>query len=271
MTRLGIASMVLVAMVGLPALFGLACASSPGQSDTMTNPTGAGTGGGVQVNLDGGGPVEVHPDGAAACPQGACNYQTGTGCSGTMPDCLPVVTGTMVTPTCVTPGAGAAGAACMHVGDCATGYICTGEGVCRKMCCGGDWTGCDNQATERCLEAVTIQTSAGKFPTGASACFPANNCDSLNPSTCTVAGTTCLIVDGTGATACVPVMGTGQAGQPCPCAGGFTCVDAPAGKTCVRLCKAVLGGGNPYCAANEGICTHYNRDPPGVGECQIPQ
>ena len=41
------------------------------------------------------------------------------------------------------------------------------------------------------------------------------------------------------------------------------------GQTCVRLCKAVTGGGAPR-SSNEGICTHYTRDPPGVGECQPP-
>jgi hypothetical protein len=30
------------------------------------------------------------------------------------------------------------------------------------------------------------------------------------------------------------------------------------------------GGPQPYCQAGEGICTHYTRDPAGVGECQPP-
>ncbi len=116
---------------------------------------------------------------------------------------------------------------------------------------------------------------AGSIPTGAMLCYPVDTCDALTPSSCTAPGTACLIADPTGATACLPA-GAGQAGEHCPCAGGFACIDEPSmngsggGQTCVRLCKAVTGGGVPYCPSNEGICTHYTRDPPGVGECQPP-
>jgi hypothetical protein len=32
----------------------------------------------------------------------------------------------------------------------------------------------------------------------------------------------------------------------------------------------VEGGGEPACKEGEGICVHFNRDPPGVGECTTP-
>ena len=106
----------------------------------------------------------------------------------------------------------------------------------------------------------------GTIQTGAMLCAPINTCDALTPASCGKPGTACEIVDPTGATACV-TEGAGGAGEPCPCKGGFTCIAGGSGSTCRRLCKAVEGGGEPYCQAGEGVCVHFNRDPPGVGEC----
>jgi hypothetical protein len=93
-----------------------------------------------------------------------------------------------------------------------------------------------------------------------------NDCDPLAPASCTRPGTTCQIVDPSGAAACFP-EGTGAAGEPCPCKGGYLCADQGGDKVCLKLCKAVEGGGEPYCEANQA-CVHYNdKHPPGVGEC----
>jgi hypothetical protein len=220
------------------------------------------------VDLDGGGPPAVPPNGVALCPAG-CNYQSGSGCSGAMSSCLPtLVASGAAKPMCNAAGAVANDGACKGATDCVAGHICV-AGTCRKLCCGGDWTGCDNPS-EHCLAKLRYETDAGVIDTGAMICLPANTCDALSPATCTQPGTSCQIVDPTGATGCIP-EGTGTAGKPCLCKGGFTCVTPP-GKSpvCVRLCKAVPGGGSPYCQPNEGICTHYTRDPAGVGECQPP-
>jgi hypothetical protein len=257
MTRFG--------LMGLALLYGSACASSNGQSDASNQVLF--DAGPVAVNLDGGGPPAAPPDGKALCPAGTCNYQAGTGCTGTKTSCLPSVSGNSATPTCFTPGNVPGGAACATASDCVAGHICAG-GACRKLCCGGDWTGCDS-ASDHCLETLEYGVDGGVLNTGAMLCYPVNNCDALQPSTCTPPSA-CLLADATGATACLP-GGTGTAGQPCPCKGGFTCIEPPGkGPVCVRLCKAVLGGGDPYCQPGEGICTHFTRDPPGVGECQPP-
>jgi hypothetical protein len=256
-------------MVALPALFSVACGgSAESMTSTITYPPADAGPDAVPVVLDGGGPVAVPPNGAAACPAGACNYQTGASCTGATSSCLPVISGAETVPQCTAPGTVAAGGACVAITDCVAGHACVGD-VCRKLCCGGDWTGCDS-ASDHCIETLSLVTDAGVFATGANVCLPIDTCNALDPSVCTPAGTSCVIVDGTGATACV-VAGTGQAGAPCPCAGGFTCLVGPSGPTCIRLCAAVVGGGSPYCAANESICTHYNRDPPGVGECALQQ
>jgi hypothetical protein len=248
----------------------LAVCAGCGSSGQIT-PFGDAGPDGALVYLDGGGggPATVPPNGVAACPAGICNYQAGTGCTGTMTSCLPSVTGTQAKPACFTPGMIPSGGACTQSGDCVAGHICA-SGTCRKLCCGGDWTGCDSPS-EHCLQTLAYGVDAGVVNTGAMLCYTIDNCNVLEPSSCTTPGTACLLADPTGAAACLP-PGSGTAGEACPCAGGYTCVTPPnaKGPVCIRLCKAVAGGGAPYCQNNEGACTHFTRDPPGVGECQPP-
>lgn len=224
--------------------------------------------GGVVVVLDGGGAIATPPDGEAACPSGICNYQSGTGCPASTPACIPALSGATVAPACApTTGTGKTGAACAAQDQCAAGWFCA-EGKCRKLCCGGDWTGCDSP-TEHCIKALDYGDGmGGVVSTGAMLCYPIDTCDALEPKSCTQAGTECLIVDGTGATACLP-PGKGTTGDACPCQGGFACVSETEGAAprCHRLCGAVEGGAPPYCQDGEGICVHHNRDPQGVGEC----
>jgi hypothetical protein len=258
-------------LAGFALLLGAGCGSGESTSGTLTLPPADAGPGAVPVYLDGGGAPAVPPDGAAACPAGACNYQTGVGCSGTTTACIPELAGGAVVPACSPPGSAAAGAACAQATDCIAGYVCSSDGTCHKLCCGGDWTGCES-ADEHCIVDLSYANGmGGTITTGAMLCYPVDTCDALAPTSCPQPGTTCQLADATGATACL-ANGTGQSGEPCPCEGGFACVHPPmsSGPICVRLCKAVPGGGVPYCQANEGICTHYTRDPAGVGECQPP-
>jgi hypothetical protein len=222
---------------------------------------------GYVVILDGGGDAAVPPDGQAACPAGVCNYQTGEGCQPPTPACVPALgNGGVVTPACEAADAGVTGGSCSHATDCAPGYLCSSDSTCHKLCCGGDWTGCDSPS-QHCIETLLYQgTDGGSVNTGAMLCYPINTCDALEPTSCTAPGTACVIADRTGATACL-AEGAGTTGQPCPCKGGFVCLTDSKGTACHRLCGAVAGGAPPYCQTGEGICVHYNRDPPGVGEC----
>src|SRR5689334_18484213 len=251
-------------LLALLICFGGGCG---GAATPETNPTGdhdAGPDGCVGVNLDGGGAPATPPDGPSKCPQGICNYQTGAGCSGAMPACVPSVNGGTVVPACTTAGAGVSGSACKQTTECAAGYFCA-AGACHKLCCGGDWTGCPS-ANEHCITTLSFSDGmGGVIPTGAMLCYPVNTCDPLMPASCPDPGTACLLVDPTGATACFK-PGTGGSGDPCPCMGGFTCVVGGSGPTCRRLCKTVPCG-EPGCQAGEGVCVHFTRDPPGVGEC----
>lgn len=163
-------------------LAGAGCVSAGGTSDTQNLlPADAGPDA-VVVFLDGGGAPAVPPDGAALCPTGACNYQTGAGCSGTTTACIPEVSGATAVPACSPPGTVDAGAACTQVTDCTAGHLCAG-GTCRKLCCGGDWTGCDSPA-EHCLEALSYAGAGSAISTGAMLCYPVGTCDALAPSTC---------------------------------------------------------------------------------------
>jgi hypothetical protein len=225
-------------------------------------------GGGQQPTdpiLDGGGTIPPPPNGASLCPPGICNYQTGTGCApdGGPVSCVPLPAATSVAPACERAGQTPFGGACTQWTECASGAICA-EKVCRKLCCGRDWTGCATP-TEHCIRPLHIELANNNVVnTGAFLCYPVNTCDALQPSSCASieVNTTCQIADPTGATACLP-DGTGGVASPCPCKGGFTCVEGG----CRRLCKAVAGGGEPSCPAEEGRCVHFNRDPAGVGEC----
>lgn len=233
----------------------LGCGSSSTETDFESQVDGG-------PILDGGGVIAVPPDGEELCPPGVCNYQTNAGCPGATPSCVPsLASPDSVAPSCQAAGAGMSGALCAAWSDCAPGFICA-EGACRKLCCGGDWSACPS-ADEHCIRTLQLKGGSGQIlGTGAMLCYPVNTCDALAPSACAEPGTTCQIVDATGATACFQ-EGSGESGQACPCKGGFLCV---AGE-CRRLCKAVEGGGEPSCKEGEGICVHFNRDPPGVGEC----
>lgn len=96
-------------------------------------------------------------------------------------------------------------------------------------------------------------------------CFPVGTCDVLAPGDCASEQRTCRIVDPTGAVACAPYSDL-PVDAPCSearqCGAGLHCVDG----ACRRLCAWPPCGG-PGCPGREGVCVHFDRDPPGVGEC----
>ena len=215
--------------------------------------------------IDGGGVPAVAPEGETLCATGPCNYQSQQGCAAQQ-SCLPALQSGSVVPQCQAAGARARGESCTGWTDCAQGLFCA-EGTCRKMCCGGDWTGCPSG--ESCIRQLLVRDPATSalLPAGVDLCFPVNNCDVLDPQACAEASNrSCQIVDPVGNVACAP-SGDVAIGQPCGkdrvCRAGASCV----GDTCRRLCAAVPGLTAPPCPAAEGACVRYVRDPPGVGEC----
>ena len=256
----------------LPAALISACGSS-GTADGGAGGSG-GTGACTTIVPNGKGGILPPPDGAAACPLGDCNYQTQAGC----PDdqaCRPYYpTGaTTVIPKCEASGAGHSGDACKVSTDCARGYLCLkdeqGVMACRKQCCGEDWSACD--PGESCIRQFVVQFADGHREQSGDFCIPVNNCDPLDPSSCSEQGAReCKIADPTGAVACSP-KGTAKLGESCAppavCGQGLTCLGrASTGYFCRQLCRAEACG-KPDCSVAGGDCIHFDRDPPGVGEC----
>jgi hypothetical protein len=213
-------------------------------------------------------PAATAPDGASACPTGACNYQTQEGCSDTQA-CRPSFNATDpgVNPGCDMAGSGKSGDDCTTQQQCARGYYCatSRDQKCHKLCCGHDWTACD--AGESCI--VDVNVDAGKKPTsaGVGLCFPVNDCDPLDPFHCADTTRECKIVDPVGNVACES-KSSAKAGAPCApptvCAGGLSCV----GGVCIPLCRFTQCG-DPACPDDATRCIHFARDPDGVGECTV--
>lgn len=202
------------------------------------------------------------PDGAAECATGECNYQTQAGCSEDEA-CRPQFDAVepVVAPGCEPAGSGETGDDCSEQGDCARGFYCA-EGMCRRQCCGDDWSACDEG--ESCIRSLQVRAGGEVIPAGMSLCFPVGTCDLFDPSGCEDPTRECKLVDPTGAVACAP-RSTADLGDACAppevCKQGLSCV----GGVCIKLCSFVECG--PV-ACDEGVpCVHFDRNPPGVGEC----
>lgn len=211
--------------------------------------------------VDGGGTVDPPPNGAEACASPACNYQTNAGCASGA-TCHPAVAGADVVPECQPAGPGKPGEPC-EWGGCGAGLFCA-EGICRQLCCDGDWSVCPEG--ESCHRRLSVTVAGEPVPTGASVCSPVGDCSPFEKGSCPP-GLQCHVVDSRGSLACV-VGGSGAAGEACPCAEGFVCVEAGRDGECRRLCDAL--GGEPKCPLAEGFCVHFHRNDPRIGECTVP-
>ncbi len=205
------------------------------------------------------------PDGASECASGDCNYQTQDGC----PDeqaCRPQFTAEdpVVNPGCEPAGSVELGRACEAQADCGRGLYCA-EGVCRRMCCGADWSACGDG--ESCIRTLEVRAGGEVLEAGVDLCFPVGTCDLFDPASCADEKRECKIVDPTGAIACAP-RSNADVGDACApptvCKQGLNCV----GGYCVKLCLFEECG-EPACKQADGACTHFERDPAGVGECTL--
>src|SRR4051794_21407708 len=133
--------------------------SSGGTADSL----GTDAGSGAYLVVDGGGPAAAPPDGAGACPIGACNYESGEGCAATE-TCAPSLASGASKPMCSSAGTKTTGT-CTASSECAPGFTCA-SGKCHKLCCGGDWSACPS-AKEHCLTRLVY---AGPVDTGGMIC-----------------------------------------------------------------------------------------------------
>lgn len=255
----GASTVAAAALLIIPAL-AVACGSADSANDT---PNGGEC---HRVVSNGGDVIPEPPNGAELCPPGPCNYQTQEGCSDDQA-CLPSVTeDNEIVPACQPAGTGVTGDSCTDWNDCAAGYACP-DGQCRKLCCGRDWSESTCDEGEGCFRDWSILLDDVAEPTGAYLCYP-TGCDVLTSDDCP-SNRDCKIIDPRGTTACVPPS-EGRLGERCTppqvCGRGLSCIGHPGEERCRRLCRAEACG-EPACGPDEGACVHFNRDPPGVGEC----
>lgn len=261
-----------------------------GGSDSASGSGGAGGNGNCpRVVLKAQDQIPLPPNGEAACETPLCNYQTQSGCAEDQA-CRPSFPAgsATVTPACEPFGTGETADPCDTSSDCARGYLCAtvipspDGGItpavsrCYQQCCDGDWTACASGTS--CSRQFMVRFADDHVEHPVDLCVPTGTCDLFDPTSCQndsdpPTPRECKIVDPTGAVACMP-KSTRKLGDSCSadtntCAQGFTCVfdtGAPDVGHCRRLCRAELCG-EPSCPPAEGICVHFNRNPPGVGEC----
>ncbi|HVU00733.1 MAG TPA: hypothetical protein VHE30_03245 [Polyangiaceae bacterium] len=256
------------------SLAGLAAFVACGGADSYVPPHGEGCAP-LYAKLD---ERATPPDGASLCPAGPCNYQTQTGCA-TGEHCSPHLdpTKNQIVPACRAYGKRDKGEPCDDsVADpnqqCGLGLECA-EGKCRTMCCGGDWSACDDG--ESCILKTAMDVNGTITDTGLFLCYPVDDCKALSPDSCADSTKACRIADPLGHTACLTPK-TKALGDPCteadPCSAGQICAtsddgsDTPPPFTCRRLCPWGVCA-EATCGESEGVCVHFTRDPLGVGEC----
>jgi hypothetical protein len=252
-------------MLRLSALvLGTALAAACGSAETASTETPAP--GCPELTLDTLVAPELPPDGASQCAPGLCNYQTQAGC-GTDEACRPQFNATdvEVSPGCEPAGEGEAGTACDSSTTCGRGLYCA-AGVCRKLCCGADWSACDEG--ESCIRNLNVRAGGEVIAAGVDLCFPVGTCDVFDPNSCAdQPDRECKIVDAIGQVACAPKSDK-DVGDACAppdvCKQGLSCV----GGFCVKLCRYEECG-EPACGPDDGACVHFLRDPEGVGECTL--
>jgi hypothetical protein len=179
----------------------------------------------------------------------ACHVQPANGDAGVQPVCTP-------------PGSSTGGMQCNGPTDCAPGYECVGDGVCRHYCCAGD---CTNQD-----EFCDIQPMVADPVTKVPVCMPIDGpCRLLDPSSCNPSTETCAVVRDNGARGCVAV-GSGHAGDECDtdhCAQDRVCLGPAGARRCYVLCHTTPG--STECGAKQTCKGGLPLFPmPSIGICE---
>lgn len=186
----------------------------------------------------------------------------GGGGGSTSDDCKLEFDGQVVNGVCSVSGTQAAGAPCLSAADCLPGHGCVDPGECRPYCC-GDLEACPSEPDTVPTTYCELRTMAvmGTPVIGATipVCVPVTPCELLNDASCGM-GLTCTIVRNDGSTSCV-VPGTGEDGDPCPCAPGHLC--STGSNTCKQLCRVGMDDCPPSAPSCQGGVT----TPMGFGIC----
>jgi hypothetical protein len=148
-----------------------------------------------------------------------------------------------VAPVCTAAGSGIDGDHCSGSKDCAAGYECVGDGICRRYCCSGS---CD--ATHFCDVQLEAHPAGAGVPVPVPVCVPVVPCalpgEPSDAGSCVEGSETCAVVLAGSISGAVPVAscvqsGPASVGESCEaqhCAAGLTCIGAWGNKICYTLC-----------------------------------
>lgn len=252
---------------GLPPLRNPLCGEGPCLPD---DPSAACTGpsSDAGIGLEGG-DDDADVDGAPANDPDAAPYP---GAPPPVQGCGVVSKNDEPVSECVTSGTGEIGAPCVSAENCAPGLACVGEGStgqCRPYCCGDpELCPTDTYCAERTQKSDPNSPPLTGEALVIPVCMKADKCKLDEPSPCTgpncvcKEGTVCAVVREDATTSCV-VPGDGEAGDPCPCAGGHVCSQST--KTCLKICSTATGVNE----CGSGKCQSVGYLPTGFGVCGL--
>jgi len=258
--------------------------ADPGSSSGAA-PTGTGgAGGGINTSFNGGGapsPLDYSGLCGTGCqpsadPASSVCGMSGAGGAGGMAgdggmggaptpagelDCKLAYDGdsTVVAGACVDSDDKSEDMPCFSSSDCGPGLGCDASGLCRAYCC-GDVEACPAE-TYCSPQPMAEQDAVGATePPLIPVCVPADECTPLAENDLCEDGLTCTIVRQDGTTACVE-PGSGEAGDPCPCAEDHACQITTG--TCIQLC--VLG--EPDACDDQDFTCQSSNTGSDVGYC----
>ena len=109
---------------------------------------------------------------------------------------------------------------------------------------------------------------ADEAPLKVPVCVAGDNCSLVDPYPCSLDSCkcpedkACTVVRSDGTTACV-TPGSGQAGDPCPCAAQHVCSEST--QTCLQLCQTT----SSELKCDQGQCQWNSALPPTYGVCTM--
>jgi hypothetical protein len=187
--------------------------------------------------------------------------------------CQVVRVGNQLERQCEVAGDGAVNAPCFSAADCQAGLACVTEaeaGRCLRYCCAGDsncsaGTYCADQPLRK-LASDTSNSEPPRVPV----CVPADDCSLEDEFPCPAGtecrckgNTACMVVRADGTTTC-RVPGTGEQGDPCPCAWNHVCSSVT--QKCVKICN--IDPAKDECAPQK--CQASSELPQNFGVCVGP-
>jgi hypothetical protein len=163
---------------------------------------------------------------------------------------------------CQPAGRGRDGMPCERSKDCAAGFECSSEGVCRRYCCDNKCDGVTlNGPGAFCDVQQTRDVTKIKVPL----CMPLRPCELFSVGECK--DTEFCSVVAPGKSGCI-ARGSAVAGESCEsahCERDLACLGQLGSRTCKKLCRE-----NGFDCPPDKICKPSSTIPRGFGVCDAP-